>query len=1167
MNDKNNRPGGLRSGFTPLGVWAFSIGTSIGWGSFIVTCSAYLQKSGVLGTVFGLLIGMAVIFVITWNLQYMIRSAPNAGGVYAFEKQIGGKHIGFLAMWFVLLTYLAILWANITSVPLFARFFLGDTFRFGFHYTIFGYEVWLGEALLSIGAAILVGLFLCAAGSRATNRVMIVSALTFAAGFFVCAVLAVVRHDASYSYSPLYTEGSGAFAQIVRIAAISPWAFIGFENVSHFSEEYSFPVKKIKKILISSVVVTTALYLAVSALSVSAYPPEYASWLDYIKDMGNLEGIKAVPAFYAADRYLGQTGVTILMISLFAVILTSLIGNLLALSRLIYAAGRDGDAPKALSGLNKRGVPSKAIFAVVAISVVIPFLGRTAIGWIVDVTTLGATLIYGIISHAVFKHAKQSARRAERITGVAGVALMICFIVLLMIPGLLPFHAMETESYVLFIVWSVLGLIYFRRLLHKDTERLLAQRLVVWVLLLVLVLFASMMWVSRETENAANRSVEQIVEYHENHPTDDSNPNVREERVAFLQDQAKQISGTNTIYTAVSLGMFLIVISIMLNNYRDTQKLDARLTAAEKEADAAKKIAELSGTITSLLDNMPGMNFTKDAASGVYLACNQAFADYAHKETPEGVVGLTDAQIFDSKTAAHFVEDDKMALSMDVPYIFYEDVPDAAGNKRQLQTTKLKYTDASGRLCVLGVCRDVTDAVRIRREDVKSKEEYEKARVTGIMYHHIARSFTRSYEMLYYVDLETNEFIEYRTDEESGMLKEVMRGERFFESLKASAPNLVHPDDLEAVTKALDRDTLLSALERNKSFVMTYRVITGDEPKYVTLKASRMEDDLDALVIGVTDVDEQMKRQKAEEQVKEELVAYTRMNALSGDYICVYVVDPVSGDYREYTSSEGYDTLALSKNGERFFETTRELAKKFVYPDDLDRFLSLFTADGVMSEVERRGVYAMSYRLVLRGKPTHVQIKAAMVEEKDGRRLIVGINDVDSQVRQEEEYARRLAQAQSKANIDALTGVKNRHAYLDAEEQLDRRIAEHSCPPFAIVIMDVNDLKKVNDTNGHQAGDRYLRDACNAICDVFKNSPVFRVGGDEFAVIAQGEDFENIDGLVEKVGEYNAGAIAEGTVVIACGMARFGDGDDCVAPVFERADRIMYENKSALKGN
>ena len=278
---KNNK---LKSSFTTLGIWAFSIGTSIGWGSFIVTCNTYLQKSGVLGTVFGMLIGMAVIMFITWNLQYMIQDTPDSGGIYTFVKKVSGTDLGFLAAWFVLLSYLAVLWANMTSVPLFARFFLGDTFQYGFHYNIFGYEVWFGEALLSICAVLLVGI-LCSRNSRLTNRIMSIAALLFTLGFTVCALIAIFRHDGSYSYNPLYIEGSNAFAQIVRIAAISPWAFIGFENVSHFAEEYSFPVKKIRGILIWSVVLTTLLYILVSVLSISAYPPEYDSWLAYISDM------------------------------------------------------------------------------------------------------------------------------------------------------------------------------------------------------------------------------------------------------------------------------------------------------------------------------------------------------------------------------------------------------------------------------------------------------------------------------------------------------------------------------------------------------------------------------------------------------------------------------------------------------------------------------------------------------------------------------------------------------------------------------------------------------------------------------------------------------------------------------------------------------------------
>ena len=356
------QPGGLRAGFTPLGMWAFSIGTSIGWGSFIVTCNTYLQKSGVLGTVFGMLLGMAVILVITWNLQYMIRKAPSAGGIYTFEKRVGGNDLGFVALWFVLLTYLAILWANMTSLPLFARFFLGNTFQFGFHYTIFSYHVWLGEALLSMGAIVLIGI-LCANSSRLPNRIMIVAALTFALGFTVCAVIALLRHESTFSYAPLYNEGATAFRQIVRIAAISPWAFIGFENVSHFSEEYAFPVKKIRGVLICSVLITTVLYLFVTLLSVSAYPPEYDSWLAYIRDMGNLEGIKAVPAFYAANHYLGQAGVVVLMLALFGVILTSLIGNMLALSRLLYAAGREGEMSGKLAELNAASCRNTAITA------------------------------------------------------------------------------------------------------------------------------------------------------------------------------------------------------------------------------------------------------------------------------------------------------------------------------------------------------------------------------------------------------------------------------------------------------------------------------------------------------------------------------------------------------------------------------------------------------------------------------------------------------------------------------------------------------------------------------------------------------------------------------------------------------------------------------------
>ncbi len=582
------------------------------------------------------------------------------------------------------------------------------------------------------------------------------------------------------------------------------------------------------------------------------------------------------------------------------------------------------------------------------------------------------------------------------------------------------------------------------------------------------------------------------------------------------------------------------------------------------ELQEAERIKELKQSISSLLDNMPALSFSKDAETGIYLACNQAFAEYAHKNDPEGVVGLTDAEIFDSETASHFVEDDRMAKSMDEPYIFFEDVPDAAGNQRQFQTTKLKFIDASGRLCILGMCQDVTDMVRIQRENATTKEAYENARNAGIIYTHIAQALAKGYEDLYYVNTESGEYIEYHTDEETGMLSESRRGDHFFESARNEIETEVFQEDRDTLVGALDHDRLVEMLDRNKTFITTYRLLVNGQPTYVTMKISRMEDDERFIIIGVTDVDEEMKQQKIAERIREEHIAYSRLNALAGDFLSVYIVDPETGRYRLFSSSEGFKSFDVPKAGDDFFSATRELCYRIVFPEDLIRVLCMFTKEAMLSTIEKSGIYSLTFRMMIEDEPRYVQLKGAIVDEETGRHLIIGINDIDASMKQEEDYARQLAKAQKEASIDALTGVKNRHSYLDEEEKLDRQIIEISDLKFAIVIMDVNNLKKVNDTEGHQAGDQYIRGACKIICDIFKKSPVFRIGGDEFAVIVQGEDYNSIEELMGKVNDHNSEALSSGGIVIACGMSRF-EGDESVAPVFERADQNMYENKEKLK--
>jgi len=116
---------------SPAAAWAFAIGTSIGWGSLVVTANTYLVQAGILGSLLGMVLGAAAMLVVSKNYAYMMQGYPEAGGAYTYAKEVFGHDHGFLTAWFLALTYLAMLWANATSLPLFAKYFLGRAFRFG----------------------------------------------------------------------------------------------------------------------------------------------------------------------------------------------------------------------------------------------------------------------------------------------------------------------------------------------------------------------------------------------------------------------------------------------------------------------------------------------------------------------------------------------------------------------------------------------------------------------------------------------------------------------------------------------------------------------------------------------------------------------------------------------------------------------------------------------------------------------------------------------------------------------------------------------------------------------------------------------------------------------------------------------------------------------------
>ena len=157
--------------------------------------------------------------------------------------------------------------------------------------------------------------------------------------------------------------------------------------------------------------------------------------------------------------------------------------------------------------------------------------------------------------------------------------------------------------------------------------------------------------------------------------------------------------------------------------------------------------------------------------------------------------------------------------------------------------------------------------------------------------------------------------------------------------------------------------------------------------------------------------------------------------------------------------------------------------------------------------------------------------------------------------------------------VDALTSVRNKGAFADALDQLQEEIDEKGEElEYAIGVFDCDNLKLVNDKYGHDKGDMYLKNACRLICKVFQHSPVFRIGGDEFSVILQNEDFRNREELVRKFYEEKERicSLAENRweeVHVAMGIAVFEPQSDHGAiDTVRRADKIMYADKRARKG-
>ena len=503
-NQQKNQVG-LNRYLSPLGAWALAFGCAVGWGAFVMPGNLFLPEAGPLGTVLAMLIGAAIMILIGVNYYYMMQRYPDAGGAFTYTKKELGYDHGFLSAWFLMLTYVSIIWANATALALLGRRLLQGALQFGFHYTVAGYDVYFGEVLLSMAALALMGL-VCLGGGKLTERVQIIMAVILFAGVCIGFGAAMSRYGGNLGhFEPAFSPKNSPLAGTLEIIALAPWAFVGFESVSHSAAEFRFPVKKTLSVLVAAVITAALAYIMTTILAASVLPERaYTTWYAYVINLKSMFGMKSLPTFFAVQSLLGESGLLLIGVTVLGAIFTGILGNCVAASRLLYSMAEDRMLPRWFGRLNGNGVPRNAVLFIMALSCLIPFLGRTAVAWIVDVTTIGATIVYGYTCYTAYLCAKRENSLTYKITGLTGMVVAILFSVYLFDDSL------SVESYLMFVLWSVLGSLLFLVLLRNDREARLGKATQVWLWLVSLITIASTIWVRQEFQIAAEHAMETI---------------------------------------------------------------------------------------------------------------------------------------------------------------------------------------------------------------------------------------------------------------------------------------------------------------------------------------------------------------------------------------------------------------------------------------------------------------------------------------------------------------------------------------------------------------------------------------------------------------------------------------------------------------------------------
>ena len=433
---------------SPLSIWGLALGAMIGWGCFVLPGNEFLPKGGPLGSTIGLIIGAMMIIIISFSYSYLIRKFPVAGGEFVYAYAAFGKLPAFICGWFIAIAYWALIPMNGTAVGLIGRYLFPGILQHKIIYSVAGWEVYDGEIIVSILAIVIVGL-INMRGVQAAGWIQTAVVLGLIGAIFLVTAGVMMSHPTLQDLKPYFPTGSNPFKGIFAIAAMAPWAFVGFGCIPQASEEYAFSNEKTKKLLISSIAIACLMYALMNLVTGIVLP-----WEEFLAE-GHFW-----PTGFVVEMVVGKIGLFFLGIAMFCGIVSGLNAFYLSGSRLLYSMSLAGALPapfKKLDSVYK--VPRLTVAFMMVLAVIAPFFGRQVLSWLVDMTSVGASMGFTFATAAAAVFAWRHNDRSQFVVSVIGLAFSVLFVSLLLLP-FMP-GALSMEAWVCLFIWLAMGAIFY----------------------------------------------------------------------------------------------------------------------------------------------------------------------------------------------------------------------------------------------------------------------------------------------------------------------------------------------------------------------------------------------------------------------------------------------------------------------------------------------------------------------------------------------------------------------------------------------------------------------------------------------------------------------------------------------------------------------------------